>query len=51
MPIAVVQEFAEIGKKITGYRLKIEDPYQRAGSCMEIANKFGTAIGRVIGRK
>jgi len=43
LPIQTVQEFTEIGKKITGYRLKIEDPYKARSIVMEIQNRFGSA--------
>lgn len=41
MPIATVQEFVELGKRITGYRLRLTDPYQARAMAMEIANRFG----------
>lgn len=42
MSIAQVQDFAEMGKKITGYRFKIDDPYKAREISAEIGNKFGS---------
>lgn len=35
------QEFVELGKRITGYRLKIADPYKAREIAQDISNKFG----------
>lgn len=43
MQLAQAQEFVELGKRITGYRLKITDPYKARGIVQDIASKFGTA--------
>ncbi len=43
MSIAQVQDFAEMGKKITGYRFKIDDPYEARAISAEVGNKFGSA--------
>lgn len=43
MSIAQVQDFAEMGKKITGYRFKIDDPYDARAISAEVGNKFGSA--------
>ncbi len=42
MSIEQVQNFAEMGKKITGYRFKIDDPFQARAISAEIGNKFGS---------
>lgn len=42
MSIAQVQGFAEMGKKITGYRFKIQDPYAARAISAEIGNRFGS---------
>lgn len=44
MPIHRLQEFAEIGKKISGYRLRIGDPTQTPGIVAGLRNKFGNQI-------
>lgn len=41
MSIGQVQDFVEMGKKITGYRFRIEDPYEARAISAEISNKFG----------
>lgn len=41
MRLSDVQQFVEIGKRITGYRLRIEDPFQARGIAQEIASRFG----------
>ncbi|MGZ6479814.1 MAG: FtsX-like permease family protein, partial [Bdellovibrionales bacterium] len=41
MPLKDAQAFVELKDKITGYRLKIEDPYQAREIVQEIAAKFG----------
>lgn len=43
MQLADVQRFVEIGKRITGYRLRIEDPSQARSIAQEIATRFGPA--------
>lgn len=43
MPIFQVQKFVEIGERITGYRLKIEDPRQAKVISNAITDKFGPA--------
>lgn len=43
MDLQVVQEFVEIGKKITGYRLRLEDPYKARAVAYEIATRFPSA--------
>lgn len=43
MSIEQVQDFAEMGKKITGYRFKIDEPYEARAISAEIGNKFGSA--------
>ncbi len=43
MSIEQVQEFAEMGNKITGYRFKIDEPYEARAISAEIGNKFGSA--------
>lgn len=35
------QKFAELGDRVTGYRLKLEDPYKAREISNEIANKYG----------
>lgn len=42
MRIADAQEFVELGKRVTGYRLKVEDPYHARAITQAIANKFGS---------
>jgi len=42
MSIAQVQEFAEMGKRITGYRFKINDPFQARAISAQIGNRFGS---------
>lgn len=42
MALNRLQNFVEIGKKITGYRLRLKDPKQARGVAMDIANKFGS---------
>lgn len=42
MPIEQVQQFVELGKRITGYRLKIEDPYKAREIAQAIGNQFGS---------
>lgn len=39
MPIAFVQEFVEIGKRITGYRIRLDDPYKARAIAAEIGSK------------
>jgi lipoprotein-releasing system permease protein len=41
MKIEDAQEFVEIGHKITGYRLKIDDPFKAKAIVQEIGTKFG----------
>jgi lipoprotein-releasing system permease protein len=41
MPISQVQDFTELGNRITGYRIKIEDPYMAKAISQEIGNRFG----------
>lgn len=41
MPVSKVQQFVEIGNKITGYRFKLDDPHKARAVASEIANKFG----------
>lgn len=41
MQLTEAQEFVEIGKRITGYRVKISDPYKARGVAQEITTKFG----------
>ena len=41
MQISQAQEFVELGKRITGYRLKIKDPFKARGIVLDIGNKFG----------
>lgn len=41
LPIEVAQDFLEIGKRVTGYRLRLKDPYQSRAVSMEIASRFG----------
>ncbi len=41
MQISQAQEFVELGKRITGYRLKIKDPFKARGIVLAIGNKFG----------
>src|SRR5665213_2890393 len=41
MTIADAQQFVELGKRITGYRLKIADPYQARRIVQDITAKFG----------
>ncbi len=41
MRIEDAQEFVEIGKRITGYRIKLTDPYQARAIAQEISSKFG----------
>ncbi len=43
MQIQEAQEFVEIGKRITGYRLKLSDPYAARAAVQDISNKFGGA--------
>lgn len=41
MRLEAAQEFVELGKRITGYRLKIEDPYLARQIARNIGEKFG----------
>jgi lipoprotein-releasing system permease protein len=41
MRIDQAQDFVEIGKRITGYRLKIKDPYKAREIAENITSKFG----------
>lgn len=41
MTLPEVQNFAELGDRITGYRLRIEDPSEARGIAQEIAAQFG----------
>lgn len=41
MPLKDTQNFIELKDRITGYRLKIEDPYQSRAIVQEISGKFG----------
>jgi lipoprotein-releasing system permease protein len=41
MDIAQLQQFIEIGKRITGYRVRLKDPNEARQITMNIANKFG----------
>jgi lipoprotein-releasing system permease protein len=41
MPLAQAQEFVEIGQRITGYRLKLNDPFRARAVVQEISSKFG----------
>lgn len=43
MPIDQVQKFVEIGNRITGYRLKIDNPADARAISIEIGNRFGPA--------
>jgi lipoprotein-releasing system permease protein len=43
MKLDDVQRFVEIGKRVTGYRLRVEDPYQARAIAQEIASRFGPA--------
>lgn len=43
MRIADAQEFVELGKRITGYRLKIADPYDARSIALNITSKFGSS--------
>ncbi len=42
MPIEEAQEFVELGRRITGYRLKLKDPFEARAIVMAIGSKFGT---------
>jgi lipoprotein-releasing system permease protein len=42
MTMKALQEFAEMGNKVTGYRVKIQEPYRARAIAMEIANKYGS---------
>lgn len=44
MPLKQVQEFAEIGPRITGYRLKLDDPAKARGVARAIAEKDNHAF-------
>lgn len=44
MPIHRLQQFAEIGKKISGYRLRIDDPKKTPGIVAALRNEFGSSI-------
>lgn len=41
MPIAFVQEFVEIGKRITGYRVRLDDPFKARAIAAEIGASHG----------
>ncbi len=41
MTIDQVQQFVEIGKRVTGYRMRIKDPSQARAIAQEIAVRFG----------
>ncbi len=43
MALDQVQKFVEIGKNVTGYRLKIEDPYKARQIAADIGIKFGSS--------
>lgn len=43
MPIGRVQEFVEIGQRITGYRVRLKDPYEARAVSVAITDKFGPA--------
>lgn len=43
MQLAQVQEFAEIGQHITGYRLKLNDAFRAREVAQTISNKYGSA--------
>ncbi len=44
MPIHRLQEFAEIGNRISGYRVRIEDPKKTPAIILGLRNKFGSNI-------
>lgn len=44
MPIHRLQEFGDIGKRVSGYRIRIEDPKKTPGIILALRNKFGTNI-------
>lgn len=43
LPLAAAQSFLEIGDHITGYRLRLSDPYRARAAAMAITEKFKNA--------